>query len=125
MDKITVVLNRKQMEKVRQLAKETETDLPTALAGIVEFFDKERAGSEKDSRLVAMVEEIEAIVRRAGFQRHSSPTARRVIDGEGNIYESANKAAKTLGIHPSSLCMAARGERKRAGGRTWRYVDEK
>jgi hypothetical protein len=125
MDKITVYLNKKQMDKVRSLANETNTDLPTALAGIVEFFDKNSRFSKKDSRLVTMVEEIEAIVRRAGFQLHGGgKVGRRVADDGGHVYRDAHEAAEAIGVRVTSIRSVANGHRKTVRGRKFFWVDE-
>lgn len=41
----------------------------------------------------------------------------------GKIYPSVSVAGKETGVHPSGIATCCRGERKKAGGFSWKYCD--
>lgn len=61
---------------------------------------------------------------RAKLQAHIDTRKKKVIDNNGNVYNSIKEAAAIVGCKSSSIIRVLKGAYKTAGGLTWKYVDE-
>lgn len=61
---------------------------------------------------------------RAKMQAHINTRKKKVIDSNGNIYNSIKEAAAAVGCKSSTIVKTLKGIYKTAGGLTWKYADE-
>ena len=80
--------------------------------------------SEETKRKIsqAQLQEKNHMYGKVGKENHASKPIIDLVDDI--VYDSANIAAKELGLSASHICSVARGERGSCGGHVFRYLDK-